>query len=72
MGSCKSEYEERLEEAKVLKEQIHLVQVNHHLLPEAHLEDEIELLETKIYFHAKVSGNEELFLKEVFGEAIRD
>ena len=66
--SCKSEYQERLEQAKELKEKMVMVQASNDLLPRKSLIQEIETLQEEIYFLAKVSGNEELFLKEVFND----
>ena len=63
--SCKSEYEERLEEVKELKEKITMVEASNSLLPKEWLINEIENLEDEISFLAKVSGNEKLFLAEV-------
>lgn len=63
--SCKSEYEERLEEVKELKEKITMVEASNSLLPKERLINEIENLEDEISFLAKVSGNEKLFLAEV-------
>lgn len=66
LGSCKSEYEERLEQARELKEKMTMVQASNSLLPRQRLVTEIESLQEEINFLAKVSGNEELFLREVF------
>lgn len=66
--SCKSEYEERLEEAKGLKEKITKVEASSSLLPRERLISEIENLEEEINFLAKVSGNEKLFLSEVYND----
>jgi hypothetical protein len=66
LASCKSEYEERLEQARGLKEKMTMVQASNSLLPRERLIDEIEILEEEIIFLAKVSGNEDLFLLEVF------
>jgi len=66
LSSCKSEYEERLEEARVLKESMALVEANSSNYEQYDLYNEKKLLEDEIRFLAKVSGNEKLFLKEVY------
>ncbi|MFT5858591.1 MAG: hypothetical protein ACI865_000679 [Flavobacteriaceae bacterium] len=66
LTSCKSEYEERLEEAKELKVRITMVEASNSLLPRQNLVNEIEILEEEIFFLAKVSGNEQLFLDELY------
>ena len=66
LSSCKSEYEERLEQARELKERMSLVEANSSIYDKYNLSNEKELLEDEIQFLAKVSGNEKLFLKEVY------
>lgn len=68
LSSCKSEYEERLEEARELKESMVLVEANSSIYEEYDLDSEKKLLEEEIRFLAKVSGNEKLFLKEVYAD----
>jgi hypothetical protein len=63
--SCTSEYEERLEEAKVLREKFLIVEESNFLSPSGELSSEMKEIESKIEFLAKVSGNEELFLREI-------
>lgn len=63
--SCKSEYEERLEQAKDLKEKILVIEESNFLNPNAELIQEINEMEARIRFLAKVSGNEEVFLSEL-------
>lgn len=63
--SCKSEYEERLEQAKELKEKILVIEESNFLNPNAELIHEINEMEARIRFLAKVSGNEEVFLSEL-------
>jgi len=63
--SCTSEYEERLEEAKVLREKFLIVEESNFLSPPGELSSEMKEIESKIEFLAKVSGNEELFLREI-------
>lgn len=63
--SCKSEYEERMEKARVIKiEMERLTNESEKLGLE--FETELDELESQIEFHAKISGNQELFLKELF------
>lgn len=66
LSSCKSEYEERLEEARALKERMALVEANSDIYEQYGLFNEKKLLEDEIRFLAKVSGNEKLFLKEIY------
>ncbi len=63
--SCKSEYEERMEKARAIKSEIERLTNESE---ELGLEFEAELneLESQIELHAKISGNQELFLKELF------
>lgn len=62
--SCTSEYEERLEKARVLKSKMLKIQDEYERLGIS-ANQEIEEIETEIHFHARVSGNEDLFLKEL-------
>lgn len=68
LASCKSEYDERMEQALELKEKIVLVERSNNLAPRKSLITEIEMLNEEIQFLAKISGNEELFLQELFNE----
>ena len=68
MNSCTSEYQERLEEAKELKEQMTLIEESNFSAPDQHLVSEIQEIEQQIFFLAKLSGNEDTFLTEIFGE----
>lgn len=68
LSSCKSEYEQRLEQARKLKERMSLVEANISMNERTDLSNEIELLHEEIEFLAKVSGNEKLFLKEVYND----
>ncbi len=68
MTSCTSEYQERLEEAKELKEQMTLIEESNFSSPDQHLVSEIREIEQQIFFLAKLSGNEDTFLMEIFGE----
>lgn len=60
LSSCSSEYNERLLKAKELKMEIVKTMQNRYLIGVAAAEQIAELQE-EINFHAKVSGNEELF-----------
>jgi len=66
LSSCKSEYEQRLEEARVLKKSMALVEANSSIYEEHEFLNKKELIEEEIRFLAKVSGNEKLFLKEIY------
>lgn len=66
--SCESEYQQRLEQARKLKVRMSLVEAKISSNKHSDLSNEIELLEEKIQFLAKVSGNEKLFLKEVYND----
>lgn len=68
LGSCKSEYEERLEQARELKERMQLVESNLASNNAKNLSAELESLQEEIQFLAKVSGNEKLFMQEVFND----
>jgi len=65
LGSCTSEYEERLEEARVLRERFLLVEESNFLSPNTELVNEMEKIESEIQLLAKISGNEELFLIDI-------
>lgn len=64
LNSCSSEYAERLSIAKELKLELVQTMRDKEHLGETALEHIAELKE-KISFHAKVSGNEDLFIKEL-------
>jgi hypothetical protein len=68
LSSCKSEYEERLEEARELKARMTLVEANLSIYEQYNLPNEIESLQEEIEFLAKVSGNEKLFLQEIYND----
>ena len=65
LGSCTSEYEERLEEAKILRERFLLVEESNFLSPNPELKNEMQKIESEINFLAKLSGNEEMFLIDI-------
>ena len=66
--SCKSEYHERLDQAKELKEKMMPVQASNDIIPRKQLIYQINSINEEIRFLAKISGNEELFLKEVYAD----
>lgn len=68
LPSCKSEYEERLEEARELKSRMLVVEGNLSMNNQARMSSEIEHLQEEIEFLARVSGNEKLFLQEVYND----
>ena len=64
--SYKSEYEERLAQAQVVRIKIEQIQnMDEHESNEG-LQDELEELHDEITFLSKVSGNEEKFLEDLF------
>ena len=68
LASCESEYEQRLEQARELKERMQLVESNLATNNAKNLSAELESLQEEIQFLAKVSGNEKLFMQEVFND----
>jgi len=66
-GSCTSEYEERLDEAKKLHHKLSLIEESNFISPDDELVNEMNAIEKRIEFLAKVSGNEESFLQEIYG-----
>lgn len=66
--SCQSEYEERMEKAIVLKNQYELLDRNASSTTAAELADRKVSIREQIEFHAKLSGNERLFLNSVWKE----
>ena len=66
LASCTSEYEERMSEAKALKMRLERVNEANQNIEDRHVNEEIEDIQSEILFLAKVSGNEELFLVELY------
>ncbi|MDP5098820.1 MAG: hypothetical protein NWQ27_02400 [Crocinitomicaceae bacterium] len=66
MSSCTSEYEERLKEAKSLKVRLTSLESDTRMYSEEESSIEEEEIYNKIHMLARLSGNEQLFLKEVF------
>lgn len=64
--SCVSEYEERLEQGIEIKERISIMKEGMMISLDDQLVDEISTLENELFLLAKVSGNEELFLNQIF------
>ncbi len=62
--SCSSEYSERLDKAKVLKQELSKAMEDQERVG-LNFNNEIAEIIKEIDFHAKVSGNEELFLQEL-------
>ena len=65
-ASCTSEYEERLEQGRNLKNRLELVEGTSNYITSSQLLVEINEIRNEINLLAKVSGNEELFLKQLF------
>ncbi len=66
--SCKSEYEERLQEARVLQERYLIVEESNMLSPREELAEEMQDIQNQIEYLARVSGNEYMFFKELNGQ----
>jgi hypothetical protein len=64
--SCKSEYEERLAQAQVVRIKIEQIESIDQHESNSGLKDELEELHEEITFLSKVSGNEEKFLEDLF------
>lgn len=68
LSSCKSEYEERLEQARELRARLVMVESTDLMNKKSDLSKEVQLLQREIHFLAKVSGNEKRFLEEVYND----
>ena len=66
MSSCTSEYEERLQQGKSLKARLIGLKSNDLMYSEEASSVEEEEIYNEIHMLARLSGNEQLFLKEVF------
>lgn len=64
LSSCTSEYEERLLKARQIKAEINRIEQQSESLGNVFAQ-ELEELNSEIQFHARVSGNEDLFFKEL-------
>lgn len=67
LASCKSEYEERLQEARELQERYLVVEESNMLSPREELADELRDIQSEIEYLARVSGNEYMFFKDLNG-----
>lgn len=67
LSSCTSEYEECLKEGKNLKKRLSDIEKNEFMISDDVSNIELESIYNEINLLAKVSGNEDLFMKEVFG-----
>ena len=65
LSSCKSEYEQRLEEARSLRNQLSIIENRYYLDPSPELKNEINAIELEIRKLARVSGHEDMFLTEL-------
>lgn len=64
VSSCSSEYSERLDKARALKVELEkTIAQQRELGVKSH--DEVLAIKQQIAFHAKVSGNEELFIQQL-------
>jgi hypothetical protein len=64
LSSCSSEYSERLNRARELKQKLSEA-IKEQERVGVSFNDEIVAILEEIDFHAKVSGNEELFIREL-------
>ena len=67
LTSCTSEYEECLQEGKHLKERLSDLERNDLMFSNDYSNAEVKEIYDEISLLSKVSGNEDLFMKEVFG-----
>lgn len=63
--SCTSEYEERLEEARKLRERYLMVEESNMISPNDELLREMDKIQMEIGYLAKVSGNEDMFFRDL-------
>lgn len=66
LGACSSEYGECMREAHQIKMRIEKMKANASMFSSDELDREIASLHAEIRFLAKVSGNEAIFLSEIF------
>ena len=66
LQSCQSEYGERMSKAMELKKEYQKVQLNMDGSGNSGLKIQLSEIEKEIEFHATLSGNESLFLKEIW------
>lgn len=67
--SCQSEYGERMSKALALKEKYNQVQDVLYITKNPYLEVQLSEIEKEIEFHATLSGNETLFLEQVWNNS---
>lgn len=67
LSSCTSEYEECLKEGRSLKQRLSDIEQNEFMISNDVSNVEVKEIYDEINLLAKVSGNEDLFMKEVFG-----
>ena len=63
-----SEYEERLSQGLVLKDKLMVIEKTAELSGSGQLSEEIEEIREEITLLARVSGNEDLFLQQLYGQ----
>lgn len=68
MSSCTSEYEECLKEGRSLKKRLSDIERNEFMISNDLSNIEVKEIYDEINLLAKVSGNEDLFMREVFGD----
>lgn len=66
LSSCQSEYSERMQKAKLLKANYTRIEKTYKNRENQRLKYFLHDLKTKIKYQAKASGNESLFLKEIW------
>lgn len=66
LQSCQSEYGERMDKALKLKREYEKVQSDMYGSKNPSLKIQLSEIEKEIQFHAVLSGNEPLFLKEIW------
>jgi len=64
--SCQSEYGERMKKALQLKKEYQKVHIHLQNSKNPNLITQLNEIRKEIRFHAAVSGNEQLFLKEIW------
>jgi hypothetical protein len=66
VASCQSEYGERMNKALQLKKEYQKVHIHLQNSKNPNLITQLSEIKKEIRFHATVSGNEQLFLKEIW------
>jgi hypothetical protein len=69
LTSCTSEYEERLTQGMALKNRLTAMQQSASVSGSTYFTQEIREIREEIKLLAKISGNEELFLQQVYGQS---